>query len=301
MDYLLQLRQLIGHRPILMVGAAILVVDSENRLLMLKRSDSGCWGLPGGATEPGEVVEQAAKRETREEAGIEVDEMTLFNVFSGPALYYKYPNGDEVYNVTIIYLSRSWRGHVTLNEEHTEWNWFPADELPEDVSPPIKPVIEQFKRQFLMEEQTMRVRSAAILIQNNSLALMERHRDGRHYFSFPGGGVDAGETPEQAVVREVREELGVEARVIRLAAEVWFNGNQQFFFLVEQVGGTFGSGAGEEFASDGDPARGTYEPIWMPLEQVTVQNVLPKPVAALVVQSHPAKWSAKAVIIEDLK
>jgi hypothetical protein len=39
----------------------------------------------------------------------------------------------------------------------------------------------------------------------------------------------------------------------------------------------------------------------MPLEQVTVQNVLPKPVAALVVQSHPANWSAKAVIIEDLK
>lgn len=152
MDYLLQLRQLIGHRPILMVGAAILVLDSADRLLMLKRSDSGCWGLPGGATEPGEKVEIAAMRETFEEAGIEIGEMSLFGVFSGPELYYKYPNGDEVFNVTIVYLSRDWRGQVTLNEEHTEWNWFAAHKIPEDVSPPIKPVIEQFKNQFILEK-----------------------------------------------------------------------------------------------------------------------------------------------------
>jgi len=146
MDYIIQLREYIGHRPILMVGAAILVLDTQDRLLMMKRSDSGCWGLPGGATEPGEVVEDAAKRETFEEVSLDVEEMSLFGVFSGPELYYKYPNGDEVYNVTVIYLSREWSGEVKLNNEHTEWGWFDADEIPEDVSPPIKPVVEQFKR-----------------------------------------------------------------------------------------------------------------------------------------------------------
>ena len=145
----------------------------------------------------------------------------------------------------------------------------------------------------------MRIRSAAILIQNNSLALMERHRGDRHYFSFPGGGVDEGETPEQAVVREAHEELGVEVKVIRLAAEVWLNGKQQFFFLVEQTGGTFGTGAGEEFASDRDPARGTYEPMWMPLAQVTAQNVLPKQVAELVAKSHPENWPAAPIVIRE--
>jgi len=148
MDYLLTLRQLVGHRPILMVGAAILVVDEEHRLLMLKRSDSGCWGLPGGATEPGEKVETAARRETFEETGLEVGELSLFNVFSGPELYYKYPNGDEVYNVTIVYLSREWDGDVTLNSEHTHWKWFAIDEIPEDISPPIKPVITAFVDRF---------------------------------------------------------------------------------------------------------------------------------------------------------
>lgn len=146
MDYILQLREYIGHRPIVMVGAAILLVDGNNRLLMMKRSDNNCWGIPGGSVEPGEVVEEAAKRETLEETNIEVGETSLLGVFSGPELFYKYPNGDEVYNVIIAHVSRDWSGEIKLNEEHTEWRWFAANEISEDVSPPIKPVIEQFKR-----------------------------------------------------------------------------------------------------------------------------------------------------------
>ena len=148
MDYILQLRQYIGHRPILMVGAAVLVLDGENRLLMMKRSDIGRWGIPGGAMELGEVVEDAARRETLEETGLEIGEMSLFGVFSGPELYYKYPSGDEVYNVSIVYVSHEWRGEIKLNAEHSEWKWFHASEIPEDISPPIKPVIERFKSSF---------------------------------------------------------------------------------------------------------------------------------------------------------
>ena len=129
-----------------MVGAAILIVDEQNRLLLMKRSDSGCWGPPGGATEPGEVVEEAARREAFEETGLRVSEMSLFGVFSGPELYYKYPNGDEVYNVTIVYMSSDFGGDVQLNHEHTEWRWFTVDAIPENISPPIKPVIEKYKK-----------------------------------------------------------------------------------------------------------------------------------------------------------
>ncbi len=148
MDYILELRQYIGHRPILMIGAAILVLDDQNRLLLMRRADNGCWGLPGGATEPGEVVEDAAKRETLEETNLEICEMSLFGVFSGPELYYKYPNGDEVYNVSVIYVSHNWQGEVKLNDEHTEWKWFITSEIPEDISPPINRVIVQFKHAY---------------------------------------------------------------------------------------------------------------------------------------------------------
>ena len=146
MDYILELRQYLGHRPLLMVGATTLLVDAKNRLLLMKRSDSGCWGPPGGGVELGEVVEMAARREVREETGLEVRELALFDVFSGPELFYKYPNGDEVYGVDIVYLSRAWDGTVHLNDEHTDWGWFALADLPADISPPILPIIRRFKK-----------------------------------------------------------------------------------------------------------------------------------------------------------
>ena len=149
MDYILQLRQYIGHRPILLVGAAILVLDDQNRLLLMKRSDNEYWSVPGGSTEPGEVVENAAKRETFEETNLEIGELSLFGVFSGPEFFYKYPNGDEAYNVIIVYLSRDWHGEVKLNDEHTDWCWCAVNEIPEDISPPIKPILEKFKQSRL--------------------------------------------------------------------------------------------------------------------------------------------------------
>lgn len=145
----------------------------------------------------------------------------------------------------------------------------------------------------------MRTRSAAILIHKNSLALIERHRAGMHYFTFPGGGVNDGETPEQAVLREVHEELGIQVRVLRLVAKLWFRRNPQFFFLVEQLGGEFGTGAGEEYSSERDPARGTYHPIWMPLLDLSTKNVLPRSIAGLVIQSHPGDWPLEPVAFDE--
>ena len=144
MEYIQSLRQYIGHAPILTVGAVVLIVDEQDRLLMMRRSDNGNWGVPGGAVEPGELVEDAACRETLEESGLQVEKMSLFGVFSGPECYYKYPNGDEVYNVSITYLSKEVTGDIQLSGEHTEWDWFAPKDVPDNLSPPIKPIIEKF-------------------------------------------------------------------------------------------------------------------------------------------------------------
>jgi len=143
MEYMLELRKLVGHRPLLMVGAGALIVDEQERLLLMKRSDNGCWGLPGGAVELGEGVETTARREVREETGLELGELAFFGVFSGPELFYRYPNGDEVYNVAIIYQTRNWRGEVRLNDEHTDWRWFAPEDVLEN-NPLIQQVIKQF-------------------------------------------------------------------------------------------------------------------------------------------------------------
>jgi 8-oxo-dGTP pyrophosphatase MutT (NUDIX family) len=146
MEYMLELRKLVGHRPLLMVGTAILIVDAEGRLLLMKRSDNGLWGPPGGGVEPGEIVETSARREAFEETGLKIGEMKLLNVFSGPDIYYRYPNGDEIYGVSVAYLTNDWHGEVCLSEEHSEWAWFAPADIPEDLNPPNIPVIEKFKR-----------------------------------------------------------------------------------------------------------------------------------------------------------
>ena len=143
MDYLIELRKYVGHRPLLMVGATVFVFDEHNCLLLLKRRDNECWGPPGGAVEPGEVVEEAAKRETLEETGLALENLSLYGVFSGADQFYRYPNGDEVHNVTITYISRIQGGQVRISPEHTDWKYFPLGEIPSEISPPIIPILKK--------------------------------------------------------------------------------------------------------------------------------------------------------------
>ncbi|GAB4570790.1 MAG: NUDIX domain-containing protein [Anaerolineales bacterium] len=146
----------------------------------------------------------------------------------------------------------------------------------------------------------MRNRAGIILIHEGKLALIERHRQGRHYFAFPGGGVDEGETDEQAAIREAEEELGIRVKVVQKAATILRDGRRnQVYFLVDWVGGDFGTGTGEEYG-EVDPFHGTYNPVWMPLEDVLEKNVVPRGLAELTVKSHRDGWGESAVIHEEL-
>jgi 8-oxo-dGTP pyrophosphatase MutT (NUDIX family) len=140
----------------------------------------------------------------------------------------------------------------------------------------------------------MRIRAGIVLIQDGNVALIERHRAGLEYFVFPGGGVDEGESPEQAAVRESMEELGIEVAIKQKIAEIRLGQkSRQIYFLVEQTGGEFGTGAGEEY-TDSDPTspeEGMYSPIWMPIDQLLLyQNIYPADVAKLVVNSVRRGW-----------
>ncbi len=111
---------------------------------MIKRSDNGSWGVPGGAMELGESTEETARRELLEETGLKVDELLLFGVFSGKELYYRYPSGEEVYNVSIVYLAHVIEEPIhLLDGEHCASQYFDLADLPENVSLPIKPILKR--------------------------------------------------------------------------------------------------------------------------------------------------------------
>jgi 8-oxo-dGTP pyrophosphatase MutT (NUDIX family) len=121
MGYIQELRGLVGTRPIIMAGACVIVKNSSGEILFQKRSDSGDWGLPGGALELGESLEEAAVRELYEETGLKLETMKLVTIVSGEDQYYKYPHGDEVYNVTAIYEAIDVQGELSINDnESTE-------------------------------------------------------------------------------------------------------------------------------------------------------------------------------------
>lgn len=138
-DYIMELRKLVGHRPLLQVGASVIVENDSGEVLLQKRSDNHCWCYAGGSVELDEVVEDAARRELFEETGLIARELVLFGVFSGPDTHYIYPNGDEVSNVDIVYLCRKYEGCLIAQEDEVEeLRFFPADALPENLSPPIR-------------------------------------------------------------------------------------------------------------------------------------------------------------------
>jgi 8-oxo-dGTP pyrophosphatase MutT (NUDIX family) len=150
MEYINNLRSYVGNQPLIMVGSTVLVFDSQDKLLMMRRSESGNWGVPGGAMELGETTEETAKRELQEETGLEAGELKLFGVFSGKDLYYRYASGEEVYNVSIVYITHDVHGAISLLDgEHNDFQFFNLEQLPEKMSPPIKPIIKRLLESHL--------------------------------------------------------------------------------------------------------------------------------------------------------
>lgn len=145
MGYIMNLRKKVGTEPLIMAGACVLIMNKENQLLMQLRKDNQCWGLIGGSLELGESLEEAAGREMAEETGLMPVHLEFIHTFSGKDFYYRYPHGDEVYNVVSAYLCRQYAGLLQHDaDEAFELHFFDLDRLPEQISPPDRLVIEHF-------------------------------------------------------------------------------------------------------------------------------------------------------------
>lgn len=102
-----------------------------------------------------------------------------------------------------------------------------------------------------------RIRVAGIIPMGDGFAFMHRkdvvkRKDIQEYYTFPGGGLEEGETLEEGTIREIKEEFGITVEVLKKVYELYSEKFEQkeYFFLCKYVDGEFGTGNGPEFSNN---------------------------------------------------
>ena len=136
-EYAAFLRQYVGHATLLAPAAAAIIRSEEGKVLLIRRSDTGGWSLPGGMMDPGECIAECAVREADEETGLKVEPVRLTGIYSDPAYtQITYPNGDKVHFVSATFECRVIGGQLRPDgEESLEVAYFSPDSLPDTIVP----------------------------------------------------------------------------------------------------------------------------------------------------------------------
>ena len=128
----------INHIPFIQTGAAIIIRNENEQILLQERTDRNMWGLPGGCQDLGEDLRVTAIREAFEVTGIKLDpnELILIDTLSGESRKNSYPNGDIVYNNTSLYLadiSLVDTNNLKGDSETKRLQFFYPEEVPENL------------------------------------------------------------------------------------------------------------------------------------------------------------------------
>lgn len=127
------------------VGCGALIVNDKKETLLLKRgaesrNQAGFWSKPGGTVEFGEKIEDAIKREIKEELGVEI-ELIEFLGFTNHIM-----KEENQHWLSISYLARITKGEPKNlePEKHDEIRWFKFDNLPEKLAQTTSEIIEEY-------------------------------------------------------------------------------------------------------------------------------------------------------------
>jgi len=123
------------------VGVAV-IINKENKVLLGKRKSAlgtGQWAFPGGHLEFNESIEDCARREVREETGLEIK-----NIRFGPFTNDIFPEAQKHY-ITLYVIADYAQGTLEPKEPDKcdQWEWFPWEDLPEPKFLPLRNLLNR--------------------------------------------------------------------------------------------------------------------------------------------------------------
>lgn len=138
-----------------------------------------------------------------------------------------------------------------------------------------------------------RIRGAGIIKIDDGIAFIHRvdvkkQKKHQNYYTIPGGGIEENETPEEGTIREIKEELGINVKIVEKIYETYiekFN-QKEIYYLCEYIDGEFGTGKGPEFTYN--PLYedcGKYIPEIIKKEEIEKIFLLPQEVKEMIIKN----------------
>jgi 8-oxo-dGTP diphosphatase len=131
-----------GHEPPKTPLVTVdIIVESDGGIVLVRRRNPPLgWALPGGFVDPGESVAQAARREAKEETGLDVELLELLGVYSDPK---RDPRG--LFTVSTVFIGRA-GGRPVGGDDAADARVFRLDALPADIAFDHPTIIGDYRR-----------------------------------------------------------------------------------------------------------------------------------------------------------
>lgn len=130
--------------PKIIIASGPVIVENS-KVLLNKHGDDNFWKFCGGKVEDYNTnLADNARREVKEEMGIDIEVLN-----KKPYIMHitkETPDGDM--DIILVHFLAKRIGEINLGADIREWDWFDINDLPEDIAPNIKLVLEHFKNSF---------------------------------------------------------------------------------------------------------------------------------------------------------
>lgn len=132
--YWAELRKFIGH-SVVYSSSCVIIIEKDDKILSVKRTDDGMWSLPAGAKELGDGLEKTIRLEALEEVGVNLYDLQLIAIQSGQKMFWKYPNENEMHYISFVWKGKTLDLPKISDGENTEIRWMDFLEAKKSFEP----------------------------------------------------------------------------------------------------------------------------------------------------------------------